>query len=53
MLVGKDNKVEQSIVKLGDNYGEMVVVTDGLKLGDRVITGQLQKLHPGAPVQVE
>ena len=53
LLVGKDNKVEQRIVKLGDSYGDMAVVTDGLKVGDRVITGQLQKLRPGAPVQVE
>ena len=25
----------------------------GLKAGDRVITGQLQKLKPGAPVEPE
>ncbi len=53
MVVGADSKAEQRVVKLGDTYDDMVVVTDGLKAGDRVITGQLQKLRPGAPVQAE
>jgi multidrug efflux system membrane fusion protein len=51
MIVGNDDKVEQRIVKLGDTEGDMVVVTDGLKAGERVVTGDLQKLKPGAPVQ--
>jgi membrane fusion protein, multidrug efflux system len=51
LIVGKDDKVEQRIVKLGDTEGDKVVVTDGLKPGDRIITGDLQKLKPGAPVQ--
>jgi len=51
MIVGKGDKVEQRIVKLGDTEGDQVVVTDGLKPGDRIITGDLQKLKAG--VQVE
>jgi membrane fusion protein, multidrug efflux system len=52
MIVGEGNKVEQRIVKLGDSSdGDMIVVTDGLKPGERVITGQLQKIRPGAVVQ--
>jgi len=51
LIVGEGNKVEQRLVKLGDDEGDMVVVTDGLKPGERVITGQLQKLRPGAVVQ--
>ena len=53
MIVGGDGKAEQRIVKLGDSYDDMIVVTDGLKAGDQVITGQLQKLRPGAAVQAE
>jgi len=51
MIVGSGDKVEQRIVKLGDTEGEKVVVTDGLKPGDRIITGDLQKLKPGARVE--
>lgn len=51
MIVGQDGKAEQRVVKLSDNDGADVVVTDGLRAGDRVITGQLQKLKPGAPVE--
>jgi multidrug efflux system membrane fusion protein len=53
MIVGKDDKVELRLVKLGDSDGDMIVVTDGLKPGDRVITGQLQKIKPGTVVQPE
>jgi multidrug efflux system membrane fusion protein len=53
MIVGEGNKVEQRLVKLGDNDGDMVVITDGLKPGERVITGQLQKIRPGSLVQPE
>jgi multidrug efflux system membrane fusion protein len=53
MIVGEGNKVEQRPVKLGDSDGDMIVVTDGLKPGDRVITGQLQKIRPGAVVEPE
>jgi membrane fusion protein, multidrug efflux system len=53
LVVGKGDKVEERIVKLGDSEGDMVVVAHGLKPGDRVIIGQLQKLRPGAHVQPE
>jgi multidrug efflux system membrane fusion protein len=53
MVVGEGNKVEQRLVKLGDNDGDMVVVTDGLKPGERVITGQLQKIRAGSVVEPE
>ena len=53
MVAGQDGKAKQHMVKLGDNDGNLVVVTDGLQAGDRVITGQLQKLRPGAPVEPE
>ena len=53
MILGDGDKVEQRIVKLGDSDGDMVVVANGLKPGERVITGQLQKLRPGAVVQPE
>ncbi len=51
MIAGADNKVEPRLVELGDSVGTMVVVVKGLKPGERVITGQLQKLRPGALVQ--
>ena len=53
LVVGDGDKVEQRLVQLGDSDGDMVIVTSGLKAGDRIITGQLQKLRPGMPVQVE
>jgi multidrug efflux system membrane fusion protein len=53
MIVGEGNKVEQRLVKLGDSDGDRIIVTDGLKAGERVITGQLQKIRPGAVVQPE
>lgn len=46
-------KVEQHMIKRGDNDGDLVMVNDDLQTGDRVITWQLQKLKPGAPVDPE
>ena len=53
MILGEGNKVEQRLVTLGDSNGDMIVVADGLKPGERVITGQLQKIKPGSVVQPE
>lgn len=52
LTLGQDGKAEQHVVKLGDSDGDMIVVTDGVKAGDRVITGQLQKVRPGMNVEV-
>jgi membrane fusion protein, multidrug efflux system len=50
-VVGARNTAEQHMVKLGPTYGELVVVSDGVKEGESIITGNLQKLGPGAAVQ--
>lgn len=52
MVVSKDGKVEQRTVKLWDSDEDNIVLTDGLKVGERVITTQLQKLVPGEAVSV-
>ena len=53
MVVGPDGKAEQRIVKLGDGDGDTIVLTAGVRGGDVVITGQLQKVRPAAPVAVD
>jgi membrane fusion protein, multidrug efflux system len=50
MAVGADNKVEQKIVTLGATQGEKVAVLSGISPDDRIITGNLQKIGPGMPV---
>ena len=50
-VVGAENKAEQRLVTLGPTVGELVVVTKGVNEGDQIITGNLQKIGPGAPVQ--
>jgi multidrug efflux system membrane fusion protein len=49
-LVGPHNKAEQRVVSLGGTEGELVAVT-GVSEGEQIITGNLQKIGPGAPVQ--
>lgn len=51
MAVSSDNKVEQKIVTLGATQGEKVAVLSGIAPEDRIITGNLQKIGPGMPVQ--
>ena len=49
-VVSADSKAEQKLVTLGPTEGEKVSVT-GLAADDKVITGNLQKIGPGSPVQ--
>ncbi len=50
-VVSPDSKVEQRLVVLGPTDGELVTVLHGISESDRVITGNLQKIGPGMPVQ--
>jgi membrane fusion protein (multidrug efflux system) len=52
MVVGKDGKVEMRNVTTARAVGDQWLVTSGLAAGDRVIVEGLQKIGPGAPVQV-
>ena len=50
-VVGKDGKAEQRIVSSGASYGSLVVIDKGVKEGDRIIVGNLQKIVVGVPVE--
>jgi membrane fusion protein (multidrug efflux system) len=50
LVVGTDNKVEQRRVALGAPAGTNVVVQSGLKQGERIIVGGIQKVRPGMQV---
>ncbi|MBN9080153.1 MAG: efflux transporter periplasmic adaptor subunit [Rhizobiales bacterium 62-17] len=50
-VVGEGNKVELRPITLGRTEGPLVVVQSGLKDSDQVISGNLQKIGPGMPVQ--
>ena len=50
-VVGPDNKLDQRFVTLGATLGEAVVVLKGVAANERVVTGNLQKIGPGMPVQ--
>ncbi len=47
----EEGKAQQRLVSLGREDESNVVVDKGLAEGGRVITGNLQKIGPGAPVQ--
>jgi multidrug efflux system membrane fusion protein len=50
-VVVEGNKVEQRIVSLGPSDGDAVSALSGVAVGDRVITGNLQRVGPGSLVQ--
>ncbi len=51
MVLGPRNIPAPRPVKLGALMNGMWVVTDGLKVGEKVIVDGLQKVQPGAPVK--
>ncbi|UWZ86077.1 efflux RND transporter periplasmic adaptor subunit [Occallatibacter riparius] len=50
MVVGDDNKVSVRPVKTGERIGQMWIITDGVKPGERVIVEGIQKAREGSVV---
>ena len=50
-VVGEGNKADMRLVSLGPTDGALVAITKGVSENDKVISGNLQKIGPGAPVQ--
>ncbi len=51
LVVNDQNKVEQRRVQTGPQRGTDVVVTSGVKEGEKVIVDGIQKVRPGQVVQ--
>ncbi len=49
-VVGPDNTVKQSYVKLGPLVGDMRAIDEGLKPDDQVVVNGLMRVRPGAKV---
>lgn len=52
LVVGPDGVVASRPIVLGAMMGDRFVVTSGLKAGERVITGGVQKVRPGQKVTI-
>ncbi len=50
-IVGSDNKASQRPVQVGGQFGEKLLILEGLKPGERIVIEGLQKVREGAPVQ--
>lgn len=49
-VVGPDNQVDLRWVKVGERFGALWVIEEGVKPGERVIVEGLQKVRAGMPV---
>jgi membrane fusion protein (multidrug efflux system) len=52
-VVGPDNKAAFREVKVGDRIGTDWIITDGLKLGEKVIVQGFMKVREGTPVRIK
>jgi len=52
-VVGADDKIVVRSVKVGDRFGTMWIIRDGLKAGERVVAQGQQALRPGTIVQTK
>ena len=50
LVVGADNMVALRTIRPGETVGDMLIVLDGVKPGDRVIVDGIQKARPGSKV---
>ena len=48
--ITSENKAQRTVVKVGTEYQDIFVITDGLKPGDKVITSNIQKVRTGTAV---
>jgi membrane fusion protein (multidrug efflux system) len=53
VVIGSDNKASFRPVKVGDRVGGNWVITDGLKLGEKIVTEGFQKVRDGMTVNIE
>jgi membrane fusion protein (multidrug efflux system) len=51
-VVGDDNKISIRPVTVGERVGNLWIVNEGLKPGERVVVEGLQKVRDGSPVKV-
>ena len=51
-VVGTDNTVNLRTVKVGDRSGDMWIIEDGLKPGERVVTEGVQRAREGVAVKI-
>lgn len=51
-LVGPGNKAERRMVTMGPRVGDLWLVLDGLKPGDKVVVEGFQKARPDTPLKV-
>jgi len=51
--VNPDGKAEIRAVKVGETYQGMIVVTEGLKAGEKVIVEGFQRVRQGIPVSAK
>jgi RND family efflux transporter MFP subunit len=49
-VVDGENKVSIRMVKVGDRVGNLWIIAEGLKRGERVVAEGIQKVRPGMPV---
>lgn len=49
-LVNSENKVENRQITVGDKFGNMVLVTDGLNVNDKIVIDALQKVRSGMAI---
>ena len=49
-MVGADNMVALRTIQPGETVGDLLIVRDGLKPGERVIVDGIQKARPGSKV---
>lgn len=50
-VIGKDSTVEQRMVEIGRTDGDQIAILSGITENDLIISGNLQKIWPGVPVQ--
>ena len=51
MIINNENKIESRQVKVGPTISDFWIITEGLKVGEKVVYEGLQKVNEGGMVK--
>lgn len=50
-IIDENGRAKQQDIKVGNAYGDYWILTEGLNIGDTIISSNIQKIHQGSKVE--
>ncbi len=51
VFIVEQHHAKKALISLGEQMGQSIVITSGLKVGDEIVSAGTNKIHPGSPLK--